>query len=368
MPKPKLEGGYWQIRIREDMLNPDGTRRRVQRRVTLGSKDELPTLKLAQRAAEPVLARVNSAISRPRAAVKFSEFCEKWKLAMLPEMKPSTQLAMRSNISKHLTPAFGERFLHELTPEMVQMFVAGLRRTASEKSVWNVVMTMRSIWRTAIDWGYTRERIFDYVRVRMKPPEGIQRCFTAEDVRRILAVAVEPFRTFCWLAAETGMRAGELCGLQWQDVDTELQVIHVRRSAWRGHLTAPKTRYGLRTIAVSDALLDRLKSMRGADDATAFVFHSRNQTPWDANLIQKRKLVPLLNALGIERAGFHAFRHFNSTAMNRAGTPSAAMRARLGHSSLLVTDRYTHNVAADEMVAAQAIRESIVPFCDAMTM
>src|SRR5690348_3370116 len=83
-PRPKLDRGVWSIRVREDVAGPDGRRTRRQRRVTLGTKLELPTEKLARRAAEPLLAKINSVCVRPRTVIKFSEFCEKWKLSVLP--------------------------------------------------------------------------------------------------------------------------------------------------------------------------------------------------------------------------------------------------------------------------------------------
>ena len=46
-----------------------------------------------------------------------------------------------------------------------------------------------------------------------------RRFFSVEEVQRILAAAPEPYRTFYWLAVETGMRAGELCGLSVSDID-----------------------------------------------------------------------------------------------------------------------------------------------------
>jgi integrase len=45
--------------------------------------------------------------------------------------------------------------------------------------------------------------------------------FTLEEVQRLLAAAGEPYKTFYWLAAETGMRAGELCGLRIEDLILE---------------------------------------------------------------------------------------------------------------------------------------------------
>jgi hypothetical protein len=64
--------------------------------------------------------------------------------------------------------------------------------------------------------------------------------FSLEEVRRILAAAKEPERTMYWLAAETGMRAGELAALRWADVDLELLTVRVVQSVWRGKVTDSK--------------------------------------------------------------------------------------------------------------------------------
>ncbi len=57
---------------------------------------------------------------------------------------------------------------------------------------------------------------------------------------RILANAEEPYRTFYWLAAELGLRAGEICGLRLEDLDLEVGLVHVRQSAWRGNYKSPR--------------------------------------------------------------------------------------------------------------------------------
>ena len=67
------------------------------------------------------------------------------------------------------------------------------------------------------------------------------------------------------------------------------------------------------------------------------LFATRNGTPWDANLLVKRKLYPLLDSLGIERGGLHAFRHTNSTLMDRLGAPFKVRQQRLGHSDVATT-------------------------------
>jgi hypothetical protein len=64
----------------------------------------------------------------------------------------------------------------------------------------------------------------------------------------------------------------------------------------------------------------------GGPNNNRLIFATRNGTPWDANLLVKRKLQPILKSLGIRRCGLHAFRHANETLMDRLGVPLRAPR------------------------------------------
>src|ERR1700694_5038608 len=82
------------------------------------------------------------------------------------------------------------------------------------------------------------------------------------------------------------------------------------------------------------------------------LFATRNGTPWDQNLLLKRKFRPLLRALGIQVPrgnGVHAFRHANATLMNSFGASQKLRQQRLGHADgSPVTDTiYTHVISED---------------------
>ncbi|HEV2417038.1 MAG TPA: tyrosine-type recombinase/integrase [Terriglobia bacterium] len=359
-PAPKKRGNAWTLEYREDVEQPDGTVKRARRKAILGYVHQLPTEKLARRAAAKILAKINAASYQPHRPIRFNEFSERWKMSMLSEMKPSSRTSAQSVLRMHLQPKFGDLYLWEITPERVQSFIADLRDKVSEKTAWNVVMTMRSVWRTALDWQYTDERIFDHVRMRSVSPPDDVRCFSLEETQRIISASPEPYRTFYWLAAETGMRAGELCALRWQDVDPRAGIVTVKRSVWRGKFTDTKSRRA-RRFAISQQIIERLEEMRSIrKPLTDLIFQSSRGTPWDSNMLVKRKLQPLLERLGIQRAGMHAFRHFNGSEMSRLLAPGAGARDRLGHSSLVVTNRYTHSVSADDHAIAGRLARSII--------
>ena len=114
----------------------------------------------------------------------------------------------------------------------------------------------------------------------------------------------------------------------------------------------------MRCIALSPGLLAHLAEYVKAwrPNEKGLLFTTRNGTPWDANLLVKRKLYPLLDSLGIERGGLHAFRHTNSTLMDQLGAPFKVRQQRLGHSDVTLTlDAYTHVVSEDDVRLAEQL-------------
>jgi len=343
----------WVGRWREDEIE-NGRIRRIERSEVLGSKSDFPTKRLAFRQLEKRLTVVNDPRYRARPTSTFAEFVSRWELKVLSQHKPSTQTTLRSHLRKHLIPFFGRYQLRDIGPEEVQCFISSVK--ASPKTKKNIFATFQMVWKSARNWGYVAHDATSCVALP-KRSRVARRFFSLVEVQRILEAAPEPYRTFYWLAVETGMRAGELCGLRVCDIDFHGHALSVCQSAWRGKIQSPKSESAVRRFALSPGLLAHLaedcKTLR--PNEKGLLFATRNGTPWDANLLVKRKLYPLLDSLGIERGGLHAFRHTNSTLMDQLGAPFKVRQQRLGHSDVTLTlNAYTHVVSEDDVrLAAQ---------------
>ena len=226
------------------------------------------------------------------------------------------------------------------------------------------------MWRSARAWGYVAHDLTG--GVVLPSPKRIQRYFfSAEEVKAIIEASPEPYRTFYGLAAETGLRAGELCGITLDDLDFERRLLFVRQSAWRGKLGDPKTESSIRVVELSAQACEHLsrflKSWR--PNERRLLFATKNGTPWDANPLLKRKFRPLLAKLGIRIPrgnGFHAFRHANATMMDRFDTPLKIRQERLGHSDPRITQTiYTHVVSEDSRRVAAQLGEAVWGILDA---
>ena len=173
--------------------------------------------------------------------------------------------------------------------------------------------------------------------------------------------AKEPYRTWYGLAAETGLRAGELCGLTVDDIDLERGMLQVPQSAWRGKLGDPKTDESIRVAELSSQACQRLSKFLESwhPNQRRLLFATRNGTPSDQNLLLKRKFRPLLQALAIQVPrgnSFHSFRHANATQMSSFGASQKLRQQRLGHAdgSPVTETIYTHVISEDgKRIAAQ---------------
>src|SRR5690349_970549 len=256
----------WQLRYREDVVR-EGRRVRVPKKVILGTQAQYPTRKLAQRAAEEKLHDINSLSYRPPVEGTFACFAERWMRDVLSQKKYSTQSTERSRIKN-----------------------IGL----GVKSTRNCVATLRMMWNSAKAWRHTSIDWFEGVALpEYIKPEAPH--FTLEEMRRIIVAADEPFRTFVWLAAETGMRLAELCALRIGALHFGAGVIVVRYSSWHGRIGTTKSKCP-RVFRLSPRLVRKLVEQvaRVAGNPEAFVFRSKNGTPWIGDEVVKDKLKPLL--------------------------------------------------------------------------
>jgi integrase len=197
------------------------------------------------------------------------------------------------------------------------------------KTIRNLWGTVRLIWDAALAQKYV-----DALLPKPKLPRRQKkkaRFFTMTDVARMIATSSGEQRVFYWLAAETGLRSGELAGLKLSDIDGEK--LSVSRSIWGGKEQHPKTDNAVRTLALSPQLIALLWEQIAHQKAKGheYLFSSVNGTPWDMNVFRHRKMGKLLKSLAITQAGFHAFRHFNVSLLDALRVPLKAIQERAGH-------------------------------------
>jgi len=173
--------------------------------------------------------------------------------------------------------------------------------------------TLSAILSTARDWGYICEQV-NISKLRL-PPRGERyeaRHFTVDQLQRILALAEEPWHTLFCILTMDGLRAGQVLGLQWDDIDLGRGLLHVRRAAWYGQIQTAKSRASETVLPIPQLFVTALRNYRElwTPNPQGFLFATRNGRPPSSNKVVEYRLWTILDALGIPRCGLHAFSAF----------------------------------------------------------
>jgi integrase len=337
---------------REDVLQANGTFKRVRRCVLLG-----PVSSLSERAAwkrfQPYLDRVNAAAKMPPGSgITLEAFVKEWRTNVAVNLKGSTTRAAESHLRAHILPKLGSLTLTEINTKTVQSFVAYLATGRSRKTVENVLLTLSSILRIARAWEYACGN-FSLADITM-PREGVrkeQRSFTDAEVGKILSAAPEPFGTILAVTAVLGLRIGEVLALRVSDVDLARRIVRVRQSVDAATRTvqAVKSTASSADVPMPSQLEGRLrKHLQTHDGKTDLLFVNRNGRPFSANKLREKVLHPLLEKLGIPRGGFHSMRHGAASALLADGATPAVVQKQLRHSDARITLGVYAHVIGDQ--------------------
>jgi integrase len=353
----RLRGKKWTLRWREDVVQLDGTTARVEKTTTIGTIGDFPTRRLARRQADVLLARVNCSSYRPSRVATFQEFAARWQQQVGQLLKPSTANVALSHLRCHLVPAFGRLRLDQIELEEVQVFVTKLAKTHGRHTVTNILSTLFTVMKAAKKWGYqvTEARRADLVIPNDRPSRP-GRFFLPEQVKAILALAKEPWKTVFSVAAMTGLRPGEVLGLSVDDLDFKTRQIFVRRSVWYGRVHTPKSKSSIAPVPMPETLAAILAKFLESwtPNEQRLLFVNRVGRAHSANKVVQRKLWPILDALGIPRCGMHAFRHSLGTALSSTGASVKTIQTQLRHASSAVTlEKYVHPIPWEQREALE---------------
>jgi len=167
---------------------------------------------------------------------------------------------------------------------------------------------------------------------------------TPDEIMALLKELPEPLRTAAELDAFTGLRRGELIGLQWEDVDFENLVIHVRRSVVMMVQGAPKTEASAKDVPLDAALAESLLKLRLTapyNRETDWVFASptmKGKQPLWPETLWRRYGRPAVKAAKIpKRVGFHTFRHTYTTLLTQNNEEVKVVQELLRHANSRIT-------------------------------
>ena len=289
----------------------------------------------------------------------------------------NARASYRMFLDKHILPCLGNNLLVEITPAMITKLIVDFQREgyahASAIKLYNIVNGIFTM--AYLDDSIQVNPMLKVKRPAPRKDEQIQKddtykAYTVDELRYILSCAAqEPLKwqAYIMLAADSGARKGELCGLQWTDIDWGKAQVTIRLNLQytpdKGvYVAAPKN--GLtRTVDIGDDTLDLLQRLRQeqadtcisqwvfTQDGKADAMHPQSPTRYFTKFGKK---------YGITNFHPHALRHTSASIAITSGADIVSVSQRLGHKDTAVTLRmYAHANEESIRRAGQIVRDAL---------
>ncbi|WP_255860554.1 site-specific integrase [Bacterioplanoides sp. SCSIO 12839] len=299
------------------------------------------------------------------------EFTEIWLNEMKVEWRDSHAISVMSNLNTYVLPVLGKIDVSAITKAQILSFRSTLAKEPKQKkealkpATINKIMTpLRMILNEAAD-RYDFNSPFKGIkslkiqRVDVEP-------FSLEEVRLILDNVRPDFHAYYTLRFFTGMRTGEIDGLQWRYVDFERRLILVRETVVDGRIEYTKTDGSQRDIQMSDLVYEALQAQFKVSGNQKFVFCTQACTPLSHNNVTKRVWYPLLRYLKLKKRRPYQTRHTAATLWLASGESPEWIAAQMGHTTtemlFRVYSRYVPNLTRrDGSAIERLLNEHIGP-------
>ena len=333
-------------------------------------------------------------------SLKFSEFTEIWKRDYgSKELAPSTYKRYCRMLETRLLPYFGHFYINKIRPTDIMKFYDLLekdtqlvrkkgnngsktKKPLSGKTILEHHRLLRAMLHKAVYW----QLIVTNPAERVQPPKARKpkrRSYDDEQTKILLEnLELLPnedtkYKVAIILTVFTGVRLGELMGLEWQDVDFKNGIISINRSsqylADMGVFTkVPKTESSIREIAIPEFIISLLeeynlwyeeqKSIYGELWTNSDrLFVQADGKPMHPSTISKW-FVKYVGQIGLPVINFHGLRHTNASLLVAQNIDIAVISARLGHAQISTTlDFYVHPLLSHNRKAGYALENLLLP-------
>lgn len=291
-------------------------------------------------------------------SASFRQFAESWLSRKKPEVAPGT-LAFYGSAVRKFTAFLGVKAdveIAEITSEDVVNFRNHEAKTLASKTVNHDLKCLRMLFRAARRDKVLMDDPCEFVGVTKAGASARRRPFTVPELKAVLSVADDEWRSMILFALYTGQRLGDLAALTWANVDLqrgEIRLVTRKTGKTLNLPIAPPLRRHLENLPAGDdpdaPLHPRAFAIVTVQGKTGHLSNHFADLLSQAGLREKkahRKTSNTVVGRGIGSAtgglSFHCIRHTAVSMMKDAGIPEAAVMELVGHDSKQMSAHYTH--------------------------
>lgn len=278
-------------------------------------------------------------------------------------VKESTYAKYQRDINNHLKPFWDKVLLKDIDEMMIEKFIDNLLNNSnintakrlSPKTVKDLIVLLKSVIR------YANQRKMCAISTPYISTPKIKKCgiqiLSKEEQQRLenyLYQDTDLTKMGILLTLYTGLRLGELCALQWKNIDMQKQIIYIDKTVQRisngdiNHSTrivfgSPKSDSSVRSIPIYTGLFNYMKNFFYCTDTSDSAFFLTGDEHFIEPRNLYRKYQTYLNQCGLPYYTFHCLRHTFATRAIECGFDPKSLSEILGHSNVKITlDRYVH--------------------------
>lgn len=349
--------GHWFFRTR--VTYPDGKRGRIFGTPGVsGTWHELPQTKLgAVEAEQRAIMKARTGVDlRPQAArevATINEYAIPFMDFYAAAHKPSSRRDKRQRLDAYILPTVGHLRLDELRQEHLDSLIADL--LARERNGRKGINTTLSVLSSLVGYAVTNKVIADpELSYTVKVQDGELVAVAPEDVVRLEVAATDArYRAAILLAADGGLRIGEIRALPWLDVNELGRELTIAWSYDRTNALSEVKGWERRKVPISDRLWSALKAV---DRAGPLVFARLDGKPIGYDAVRD-VMHEIYDRAGVTtpKMPWHALRHTFGTELAKRGLQPKAIMELMGHKSIETTMKYVHTSRDEKRAAIAAL-------------
>lgn len=332
------------------------------------------TKKEAQEWITTMTGQVKQGLTYNSAKTTVDELLAEWLKIKKTKSRPATEEQYRRIARLYISPALGKLKLQDITAARIQRLYSDLEKQSVGKRTIEITHTvLHGFLAHAQRLGLVAQNWAALVEVP-RPASREMVVWDESQVSQFLIANPDPFYR---LALATGMRRGELIGLQWKDVDWNAGMIHIRRQVYELEgggwiFQAPKTERGRRGIRLGRGMLEALRyhytvtipqmqAIAGeAWQENDLIFPTGKGTPRNGYNVSKDFHERVL-ASGLPVIRFHDMRHTAASIMLLHGEPPVRVAGILGQSVQILLSTYAHYIPDDQERASSLMDAITTP-------